>query len=252
MTTEENRRHWAAADGLSARAANSPEVRRILRNRARYEVVNNSYARGIVLTLANDCVGTGPRLQMLTSNAEANRRIEQEFSRWAKAVGLAEKLRTMRVARAQDGEAFAILTSNSKLPTAEQLDLRLVEADQVCTPDLSVLTENANDGIAFDTAGNPVEYHVLREHPGASGVDCTQDSTRRLVPGRVQRLVRCFVLAKRKLDVHAPIIHNSRRLHPLSAPTLVQLTGFFFSVDEKLRSVCQGDGIIEAFAGVDS
>ncbi|MGQ9918684.1 MAG: phage portal protein [Bryobacteraceae bacterium] len=166
MTTEDNRRHWAAADGLSARAANSPEVRRILRNRARYEVANNSYARGIVLTLANDVVGTGPRLQMLTANGEANRRIEQEFGRWAKAVGLAEKLRTMRMARAQDGEAFAILTSNPRLPTPVKLDLRLVKADQVTTPDLSKLGGNAVDGIVFDSSGNPVEYHVLRDHPG--------------------------------------------------------------------------------------
>jgi capsid protein len=156
----------ALTNGLSANAANSAEVRRILRNRARYEVANNSYARGIVLTLANDVVGTGPRLQMLTPNAEANRRIEQEFARWSRAVGLAEKLRTMRMARAQDGEAFAILTSNPKLPTPVQLDLRLVEADQVCTPDLNARTENAIDGIVFDAAGNPVEYHVLREHPG--------------------------------------------------------------------------------------
>jgi len=166
MTTEDNRRHWANADGLSARAANSPEVRRVLRNRARYEVANNSYARGIVLTLANDTIGTGPRLQMLTSNAEANRRIEQEFSRWAKAVGLAEKLRTMRMARAQDGEAFAILTSNPRLPTPVKLDLRLIEADQVTTPDLNALDSNAVDGIVFDSSGNPVEYHVLRTHPG--------------------------------------------------------------------------------------
>ncbi len=166
MTSEDNRRHWLAADGLSARAANSPEVRRILRNRARYEVANNSYARGIVLTLANDTIGTGPRLQMLTPNAEANRRIEQEFSRWAKAIGLAEKLRTMRMARAQDGEAFAILTSNPRLPTPVKLDLRLVEADQVTTPDLSSLGGNAVDGIVFDAFGNPVEYHVLRNHPG--------------------------------------------------------------------------------------
>ncbi|MGQ9636042.1 MAG: phage portal protein [Bryobacteraceae bacterium] len=166
MTTEDNRRHWAAADGLSARAANSPEVRRTLRNRARYEVANNSYARGIVLTLANDCVGTGPRLQLLTANGEANRRIEQEFGRWARAVGLAEKLRTMRMARAQDGEAFAILTSNPRLSTQVKLDLRLVEADQVATPDLSIRGGNAVDGIVFDSSGNPVEYHVLRDHPG--------------------------------------------------------------------------------------
>jgi len=165
-TNPDNRRHWANADGLSANAANSAEVRRILRNRARYEVANNSYARGIVLTLANDVVGTGPRLQLLTTDAEANRLIEPEFAAWAKAVNLAEKLRTMRMARAQDGEAFAILTNNPKLPTPVQLDLRLVEADRVGTPDLNAAAANAVDGIVFDAAGNPVEYHVLKDHPG--------------------------------------------------------------------------------------
>jgi len=166
VTTDENRRHWANADGLSADAAASPEVRRLLRNRARYEVANNSYAKGIVLTLANDVIGTGPRLQMLTDSPEANQRIEREFARWAKAVGLAEKLRTMRMARASDGEAFAILASNPRLPVPVKLDVRLIEADQVTTPDLSILDPNAIDGIVFDELGNPVEYHVLKVHPG--------------------------------------------------------------------------------------
>jgi lambda family phage portal protein len=165
-TNDDNRRHWANADGLSANAANSPEVRRQLRNRSRYEVANNSYARGIVDTLANDVVGTGPRLQMLTESPDANRRIEREFMAWAKAAGLAEKLRTMRKARAEDGEAFGVLTSNPRLPTAIQLDVHLIEADQVCTPDLKLLAPNVIDGIVFDAWGNPVEYHVLRAHPG--------------------------------------------------------------------------------------
>ena len=166
VTTDDNRRHWANADGLSPNASNSAAVRRILRNRARYETANNSYARGIVLTLAHDVVGTGPRLQMLTGNSEANRRIEQAFMLWARSVHLAEKLRTMRMARATDGESFAILTNNPRLNTEVQLDLRLVEADQVTTPDLDRLSTIAVDGIVFDSAGNPVEYHVLRTHPG--------------------------------------------------------------------------------------
>jgi lambda family phage portal protein len=166
VTNDDNRRHWAAADGLSANSANSAEVRRILRNRARYEVSNNSYARGMVLTLAHDVVGTGPRLQMLTESPEANRRIEREFARWTTAIRLAEKLRTMRGARATDGESFALLTSNPKLPLDVQLDLRLIEADQVTTPDPRL--DVPVDGIVFDATGNPVEYHVLKEHPGAS------------------------------------------------------------------------------------
>jgi len=132
-------------------------------------VANNSYARGIILTLANDVIGTGPKLQMLSDDPEADRRIEQEFSTWARAVGLAEKLRTMRMARAEDGEAFAVFTNNPALPTTIKLDLKLVEADQVTTPDMTGFETNQVDGIRFDSHGNPVEYHVLRQHPGDLG-----------------------------------------------------------------------------------
>ncbi|MFB3894550.1 MAG: phage portal protein [Phycisphaerae bacterium] len=166
QTTPDNRKHWANADHLSADAAASAEVRRTLRNRARYEVANNSYARGIVLTLANDVIGTGPRLQLLTDSPEANQAVEREFMAWAKAADLPGKLRTMRMARAQDGEAFALLFSNPGLDSPVKLDIRLVEADQVTTPDLSLAKANAVDGIVFDEYGNPSQYHVLKEHPG--------------------------------------------------------------------------------------
>ncbi len=167
QTTPENRRHWANADHLSADAAMGADVRRVLRSRARYEVANNSYAKGIVLTLANYVVGTGPRLQMLTDDSEANRLIEQEFMRWAKAIGLAHKLRTMRTAQCESGECFGLLTSNPRIAAPVQLDLRLIEADQVSTP-FGVLPpeERAVDGIVFDGFGNPIAYYVLRRHPG--------------------------------------------------------------------------------------
>jgi len=170
QTTPDNRRHWANADLLSADAAANAEVRRTLRSRSRYEVANNCYAQGIVLTLANDVIGTGPRLQMLADAAETNRGIEREFARWAKAVRLAEKLRTMRKARATDGEAFALLFNNEHLQHPVTLDLRLVEADQVATPGFTpgkTGQANAVDGIVFDEFGNVVEYHVLKAHPGA-------------------------------------------------------------------------------------
>ncbi len=173
QTTDENRRHWAEADYLSADAAASPTVRKIVRSRARYEVANNSIARGIVLTLANDLIGTGPRLQMLTDDANLNRVIEQAFSNWARTVHLASKLRTMRMARATDGEAFAILQTNPNLNSPVKLDLRLVEADRVTTPGYGLLGKqtdgkpgNAVDGIMFDAFGNPATYHVLKNHPG--------------------------------------------------------------------------------------
>jgi len=188
QTNADNRRHWANADGLSADAAASPAVRHTLRNRARYEVANNSYARGIVLTLANDVTGTGPRLQMLTGStgrtegdsAKTNQTIEREFMAWAKAVDLPGKLRTMRMARAQDGEAFAMLFSNDNLNSPVKLDLKLIEAEQVATPVFASSSAAASpaarhgeaersrvDGIEFDPFGNPVAYHILKSHPGS-------------------------------------------------------------------------------------
>ena len=169
VTSDDNRKHWSAADGLSAKTANGAAIRRTLRNRARYEIANNSYARGISLTLANDIVGTGPRLQMLTDDPSANRIIETEFSRWSNAVGLAEKLRTMKLACCGDGEAFGIMTSNPSVQTPVQLDLMLVEADQVTTPFGVNGLSNYIDGIQFDSLGNPVFYHVLKSHPGDTG-----------------------------------------------------------------------------------
>jgi lambda family phage portal protein len=170
QTTAENARHWAMADAMSADGAASADVRRKLRERARYEVANNSYAKGIVLTIANDAIGTGPRLQLLTADPEINRRVEKAFTEWAKAITLAEKLRAMRMAKATDGEAFAVLTANPVIDSPIQLDVQLVEADRITSPVMAVLpTTNDIDGIILDPYGNPHTYTILRQHPGDPG-----------------------------------------------------------------------------------
>ncbi|MBI5939829.1 MAG: phage portal protein [Caulobacterales bacterium] len=175
QTTTDNHRHWSMADGLSANAATAPQVRRTLRNRTRYEVANNSYAKGIVLTLANDTVGTGPRLQLTGIAGEDARQIEQAFMGWAVSIDLAEKLRVMRMAQAEDGEGFALFISNPLVASPVKLDLRLIEADQVATPLWYGYRPSGPeaaewvDGIIFDLAGNPTGYHLLDRHPGDIG-----------------------------------------------------------------------------------
>ena len=166
QTTVDNMRHWAMADAYSADAAMTPDVRRTLRNRSRYEVANNSYAKGMVLTIAGDCVGTGPRLQLLTERDEYNSRIEQEFADWCETIDLPQKLRAMRMAKATDGEAFAILVKNPHLQHPVKLDIRLVEADRIATPEMRASLDNLADGIEFDAYGNPLQYYLLKYHPG--------------------------------------------------------------------------------------
>lgn len=166
VTDADNYKHWAMSDALSARSANSPEIRRILRDRARYEVANNSYAAGIIQTRANDTIGTGPGLQMTTEDEELNREIEEDFSEWACAVCLSDKLQTMVRARDTDGEAFTLLDTADDLPTDVKLYPKLIECDQVATPGQYRPDPFSVDGLRFDRLGRPVEYHVLRAHPG--------------------------------------------------------------------------------------
>jgi lambda family phage portal protein len=191
-TNVDNMRHWANADNLSPAAAVSDDVRKITRSRARYEAQeNSSYAKGMMLTMANDTIGTGPRLEMLSSNDEANERIEVSFQAWAKEMKLAEKLRTMRMSKGVDGEVFALEIANRKLRHPIKLDYRLYEGDQVATPTLTVLKENEIDGIRFDRYGNPVEYDLLEHHPGADVVMGMQERSRVIPASRMIHLFRC-------------------------------------------------------------
>ncbi len=168
VVTDNNRRHWANADALSADAAASAGVRRKLRNHARYEVKNNSWAMGIGLSIVNDTIGTGPRLQMLTDSESLNRVVEREFIIWAEAVSLAERLRTMRFARYQDGEVFAVLIDNPAIDHQVKLDLQLLEAEQVAGSLAAIRDANDIDGVILDTTGNVIKYNVMKHHPGGS------------------------------------------------------------------------------------
>lgn len=170
--TGDDRRHWANADAFAADAALSPMVRRTLRNRARYERANNSWLAGISGSVAASLIGTGPRLQLDTGSADLDRLVERAFFDWGWQVDLPAKLRTMREALVVDGEAFAMMISNPRLPGV-QLDLRLVEAEMVATPTelmRETITPDGStvDGLEFDQVGNVVAYQVLSYHPGAN------------------------------------------------------------------------------------
>ena len=167
QTTNNNRRHWTATDSLSADAANSADVRKILRERARYEVSNNSYAKGMVLTLANDVIGTGPRLQMSSGDPALDRKVEALWQLWADEINLAEKLRAMRMARTTDGEAFAIIATNPRLMHSIKVDIQDIESEQVANP-YAHYDDNDLDGIVLDEWGNPASYRVLTHHPGSA------------------------------------------------------------------------------------
>ena len=148
QTTVHNRRHWANADSLAARAAMSPSVRSIVRKRSRHEFDNNSWYSGILRTAANHIIGCGPRLQVLTTNADANTRLEKAWMKWSRQVMLADKLRMMFETYWKDGEVFAMRTSRpSRWPIS--LDIRTFEAEQCAAPWIGqrMGDSNTDDGI---------------------------------------------------------------------------------------------------------
>lgn len=166
VTTSENAAHWSAADSLSANASINPFVRAIVRQRARYEFQNNTYCSGMLHTYAQDVVGEGPGLEILLPDEDHNAAIERRFEQHMRAIRLAPKLRTAILTRKRDGAVFLQRFTNYGLDHPIPLDLLLIEDDQVATPGFGISPDQITDGIVYDDFGNPVQYHVLKRHPG--------------------------------------------------------------------------------------
>jgi lambda family phage portal protein len=98
--------------------------------------------------------------------------IETEFAKWSQAVKLSAKLRTAVLSKKIDGEIFFWKTTNPRNRHPITLDPKLIEGDQVTTPTSELLIQpNVIDGIKFDEYGNPIEYHILKYHPGAHPIN---------------------------------------------------------------------------------
>jgi lambda family phage portal protein len=168
-----NANHWQAADSYSPNAQLDSSTRQVLRDRSRYEAGNNGYYGGVIETIAGDTVGSGPRPQILIpgdTTRQAGRLFENLFKKWASASAWTEDLTLMQEAEVRDGESFALLIDNPGLiadgRTRVSLDLAVYEADQITDPWDFGLDPLYTDGVRVDAYGNPVEYTMLKYHPG--------------------------------------------------------------------------------------
>ncbi|MFA6715951.1 MAG: phage portal protein [Victivallales bacterium] len=105
--------------------------------------------------------------RQVTARFDAAQTTHDNRRHWA-AARLPEKLRTMRMARCQDGEAFAVMGTNPRVMHEIKLDIMLIEADQITSGFGISLDSNEVDGITFDAFGNPDAYRVLKQHPGGT------------------------------------------------------------------------------------
>ena len=178
QTFTANENHWSNTDHLDPHSVASLSVRRMLRSRSRYEIVeNNPYLKGTALTIVNDFVGSGPTLQITDDRYSKTQRdmIHKRFNKeWAAGIKLRQKLWRMRMAKMVDGEAFALFYNRKRKQYPHTLDLYVIECDRVSGQNTAYPDPTSGvaeiDGVRFDAYENPVSYFVLHQHPGGSSL----------------------------------------------------------------------------------
>lgn len=158
-------------DSLAATAALSPEVRRIVRDRARYVVFNCPYVWGMLDTYATDIVGPWVTVSFPRGGVSETLRDEvtDAFDAWAMNTDFWQKLKTLVRAKTTDGEAFATFYADPTVVDAMNpvsLNLAPIECDRVESWTDAITKENEIDGIRFDQWQHPTEYRILKYHPG--------------------------------------------------------------------------------------
>jgi hypothetical protein len=172
-----NQNHWSNVDHLDPHSVATLAVRRILRARSRYEIIeNNPYLKGTILTICNDFVGKGgPKLQITDKRISKDRQrvIEQRYTQWARVARLRQKLWRMRMAKIVDGEGFLRSYTNNRKTRGNPctLDYQVIECDRISSPTDWPQEDPINnqvDGVRFDDYENPTQYHILDFHPGTA------------------------------------------------------------------------------------
>jgi lambda family phage portal protein len=158
-----------------------------LRERSRDLLRDNPVANGAVNVQVTSIVGTGLTLNaqidrnqlqemlgLTDDDADAwERKTEAEFALWSGQECDSE--RTLNFAGLQElalrsvlesGDVFVLTPMIARRPSPYQLRLQLVEADRVCNKDNGQDTATLTAGVEKDANGAPLQYHILKSHPG--------------------------------------------------------------------------------------
>lgn len=154
-----------------------------LRNRSRDLVQNNPWARAGVDILVSYQVGTGIELRSDTGDRALDEQADALFAEWCAKADITGRLDfaglTAQVARAraQDGEALALLATLSAAEARRRglrvpLAIQVVEADRLPEDLNQDLADGGAiiQGVEMDRTGMPVRFHLRDHHPGESAM----------------------------------------------------------------------------------
>ena len=182
--------HWRKANNKPPITEATPAELRLIRARVRHEFNNNSYCRGIVNTVANYVIGTGPKLRLVPrgSVASEDRRTLYEyanlFNDWAWEIDLARKLRVAYCAKIKDGEGFLSLGTRIIKGAGITLNVKPFECDLVSHNDF-MRDPGLPDGVNLDRDGNITSYEILPRHPGNASPFTFTDKPKQVPAGEV-------------------------------------------------------------------
>mgnify|MGYP000946479073 CR=1 FL=1 len=177
-TSRINTHRVAAAGNAEPDRALLPELEAI-RNRARHELRSNGYARGMQRTLAEDVVGPhGPGLQINVPDTagEAGEgfadEIEQAWCDWCKTCDLSSRggltdILNVCVHELLPAGEFLLQLITAPDRKGVTLGVLPIAPERLETPLRMVADRAWRGGIHIDANGRPIEYAILKQHPGS-------------------------------------------------------------------------------------
>lgn len=176
-------RGWAPFGG-SADADNTFDLR-WLRNRSRDTQRNQPLALGAINTVVTSAIGTGLALRstidadllgITQEQAQAwQKAAECKFGLWAKDPSACDATRTQTFYALQSlafrsalesGDVFAAMPMIKRRGQVFETKVQLIEADRVQNKGYIPNEETLCMGVQTDSAGAPINYHIMRQHPG--------------------------------------------------------------------------------------
>jgi lambda family phage portal protein len=155
-----------------------------LRDRSRDLLRNSPLACGAVNTVVTNVIGQGMKLQcridrnvlkMDDDAAEAwESATELEWQMWS-ASQECDVARTLTFNDIQNltfrqvlenGDVFILMPRYQRGNSPYLIKLQVIEADRVCNPNRLRDTETLAGGVEKDVYGAPIQYHIMRQHPG--------------------------------------------------------------------------------------
>ncbi len=167
--------HWTFANNRSASSVDDYETRMRLVAAARFEYLNNAYARAVTDKLCQEVIQTGPILEIRPKSKSkrsnrAAKTVEKLWQDWADEIDLTGRLLVGMIEEIVGGECFHLFRSNPVIETVP-VDFEQFEGVQIHTPDSKIKQFEQSrqpyvDGLELDERGNVISFYKLKSNPG--------------------------------------------------------------------------------------